>query len=138
MTSNLGGTAAKRGALGFEASAEDLHLQTLREHFSPELLGRIDCIAVFRPLGQPELEKIAKMQLSSLQKRGEKLHLKLSYTPEVPICLAKKCLGRGSGARALRHLLHKELEAPLSARLLSENQELSVSVQVKDGNLLLT
>ena len=138
MTSNLGSASAKRGALGFEASLEDLHLQTLREHFSPELLGRIDCIAVFRPLGQPELEKIAKMQLSSLQERGEKLHLKLSYAPEVAACLARKCLGKGSGARTLRHLLHKELEAPLAARLLSENQELSVSVQVKDGNLLLS
>ena len=138
MTSNLGSASAKRGALGFEASLEDLHLQTLREHFSPELLGRIDCIAVFRPLGQPELEKIAKMQLSSLQERGEKLHLKLSYAPEVAACLAKKCLGKGSGARTLRHLLHKELEAPLAARLLSESRELSVSVQVKDGNLLLS
>ena len=138
MTSNLGSASAKRGALGFEASLEDLHLQTLREHFSPELLGRIDCIAVFRPLGQPELEKIAKMQLSSLQERGEKLHLKLTYAPEVAACLAKKCLGKDSGARTLRHLLHKELEAPLAARLLSESRELSVSVQVKDGNLLLS
>ena len=137
MTSNLGSAAAKRGALGFEASAEDAQLDILRERFPPELLGRIDCIAAFRPLGMPELEEIAKMQLSSLRERGEKLHLNLTYAPEVAAYFARKSLGKGSGARALRHLLHKELEAPLAARLLSENAKLSVSVQVSDGKLLL-
>lgn len=135
MTSNLGSAASKRGALGFEASVEDAQLKVLRERFSPEFLGRIDCIAAFRPLGAPELEQIAKMQLSSLRERGEKLHMKLSYMPEVAAYFAKKSIGSGSGARALRHLLHRELEAPLAARLLSENADLSIRVSVENGCL---
>lgn len=137
MTSNLGGTDAKRGALGFEASADDAQYRMLREHFSPELLGRIDCIAAFRPLGQAELEKIAQMQLSSLRERGEKLHLKLNIKPEAAVWLAGKCAGAPSGARALRHLLSRQVEAPLAARLLSQPPAEELTLCVQSGELIL-
>ena len=72
MTSNLG--ARTGGGLGFGAQAEDGALRSLREHFSPEFLGRIDCVARFQPLDAAALEQIAQQQLTALQQRAERLH----------------------------------------------------------------
>ena len=98
MTSNLG--ARTGGRLGFGAQAEDGALRSLREHFSPEFLGRIDCVARFQPLDAAALEQIAQQQLTALQQRAERLHVRL----ELPDGLARSFAlrsrdGRG-GARS--------------------------------------
>ena len=137
MTSNLGSCYAGRAALGFGAQAEDMTLRALQEHFPPEFLGRIDCVATFRPLGEAELTKIAAKQLDALRQRAEARKLHLSYAPELPAFLAKRCLGKRSGARELRRLLQSELEAPLAQILLSEQPKKEVNVLLRDNAILL-
>lgn len=137
MTSNLGSCYAGRAALGFGAQAEDMTLRALQEHFPPEFLGRIDCVATFRPLGEAELTKIAAKQLDALRQRAEARKLHLSYVPELPAFLAKRCLGKRSGARELRRLLQSELEAPLAQILLSEQPKKEVTVLLRDNAILL-
>lgn len=137
MTSNLGSCYAGRAALGFGAQAEDMTLRALQEHFPPEFLGRIDCVATFRPLGEAELTKIAAKQLDALRQRAEARKLHLSYAPELPAFLAKRCLGKRSGARELRRLLQSELEAPLAQILLSEQPKKEVTVLLRDNAIAL-
>ena len=56
MTSNLTGPQTGKPGLGFTPDCADIRAQTiLREAFSPEFLGRIDCIASFRPLAAEDL-----------------------------------------------------------------------------------
>lgn len=119
MTSNLGSRWAGKGALGFESTEEDATMSALKAHFSPEFLGRIDCIATFQPLGSTALERIAELQLRALAQRATRQGLALTWSAEVPCLLAQRCDGNNSGARSLRHLLHREVESPLAARLLS-------------------
>ena len=138
MTSNLGSEAAQRGSLGFGERGQDETLRALREHFPPEFLGRIDCIAAFRQLGEQELAKIAALQLAALQDRAGRLHLAVRFSPEVAQTLAKRALGKRSGARELRRLIQSELEAPLAARLLSTEKTSAVTVSAKENGLLLT
>lgn len=140
MTSNLGSEAAQRGSLGFGERGQDEAMRVLREHFSPEFLGRIDCIAAFRPLGEAELAKIAENQLAALQKRAERMLLPLAFAPEVAQTLARRAIGKRSGARELRRLIQTEIEAPLAARLLSTEQKKTsaVTVSVREDALLLT
>ncbi len=137
MTSNLGSCYAGRAALGFGAQAEDMTARALQEHFPPEFLGRIDCIATFRPLGEAELTKIAAKQLDALRQRAEARKLRLFYASELPAFLAKRCLGKRSGARELRRLLQSELEAPLAQNLLSEQPKKEVTVLLRDNAILL-
>ena len=137
MTSNLGSCYAGRAALGFGAQAEDMTARALQEHFPPEFLGRIDCIATFRPLGEAELTKIAAKQLDALRQRAAARKLQLTYASELPVSLAKRCLGKRSGARELRRLIQSELEAPLAQNLLSEQPKKEVTVLLRDGTILL-
>ena len=134
MTSNLG--ARTGGGLGFGAQAEDGALRSLREHFSPEFLGRIDCVARFQPLGTAALEQIAQQQLTALQQRAERLHVRL----ELPDGLARSFAlrsrdGRG-GAREIRRLVRHEMKAPLAALLLGGRVPERVRVDLRDDRPL--
>ena len=127
MTSNLG--ARTGGGLGFGAQAEDGALRSLREHFSPEFLGRIDCVARFQPLGTAALEQIAQQQLTALQQRAERLHVRL----ELPDGLARSfALRSRGGAREIRRLVRHEMEAPLAALLLGARAPERVRVDLRD------
>lgn len=137
MTSNLGSEFAGKGALGFEKTTQDVTMKALRERFSPEFLGRIDCIATFRSLGEEELRKIARLQMEDLQKRSEKQGVKLEFSPEVIEWLAERCLGKASGARALRHLIRSQMEAPIADRLLEEKKISNVEFRIQDHELKL-
>lgn len=117
MTSNLGGSRREGEGLGFlPGSREDRVQDCLKDHFTPEFLGRIDKVAVFRPLSRESLEKIAENQLASLQARAEKNGLHLCFAPELAGALAGQC--GSSGARQIRRNLQNQIENPLSQYLL--------------------
>ena len=117
MTSNLGGGRREGEGLGFlPGSREDRVQDCLKDHFTPEFLGRIDKVAVFRPLSRESLEKIADNQLTRLQARAEKNGLHLCFAPELPGVLAGWC--GSSGARQIRRNLQNQIENPLSQYLL--------------------
>lgn len=120
MTSNLGSEAT--AGIGFGAQAAQSAVQkALRERFAPEFLGRIDCVAQFAPLDSAALCAIARRQLDALTERAKQQGLALRYDADVPDCLARQTAAARSGARALRHLLQTQAEAPLSALLLSKH-----------------
>ena len=137
MTSNLGSNYADKGSLGFHRTSEDVVQKALSEHFPPEFLGRIDCVATFRKLDESDLTKIAELQLVRLKERAQKQHLALRFAPELAGALAKKsCAGR-SGARAIRKLIQTEVEAPLAERLLSACAPNSACVAVQENHIHL-
>ena len=137
MTTNLGGSAAGRGGLGFGRTADNSVLCSLREQFPPEFLGRIDCIAVFRPLDGPALTAIARKELDALAVRAAKQRLAFTFAEGLPRLLAERAAGRKSGARALRSLIQSELEAPLAANLLSERPSPAVTADAENEKILL-
>ena len=66
MTSNIGSSAlieaAEAGADAFAAAAERVRA-SLRDHFRPEFLNRIDEIIVFQPLSEAQLMEIVRLLL---------------------------------------------------------------------------
>ena len=137
MTSNLGSAYFGRGGLGFGQDAADATQKALREHFAPEFLGRIDCIASFRKLDETDLTAIASIQLDALKQRAYRQNLRLDFPPELASALAKRsCAGR-SGARAIRTLIQNELEAPLAARLLAQTPIKNAEIRVDENKICL-
>ncbi len=135
MTSNLGGEETASVGFGDRSTAQQ---RALRDFFPPEFLGRIDCIAAFRRLEQPELTKIAENQLAALKKRTERLHFALQIQPETALWLAQRAEKTPSGAREVRHLLQAELESPLAALLLGETPPQRVLIAPDGAHLALT
>ena len=134
MTSNLG---AKAAVAGFEERrSEGRESACLREHFSPEFLGRIDCVTTFRPLGADTLEQIARLRLSALDARAKEEGLSLAFGEEVAPWLAARC-GKGGGARQFRRLIAEEIESPLAELLLQAPETQHVSLRLSGEALCL-
>ncbi|MBR4554669.1 MAG: ATP-dependent Clp protease ATP-binding subunit [Ruminococcus sp.] len=88
--------------------------------FSPELLGRLDEVIVFRRHSRDELVKIARLQLGELAKRASALGCTLRFTDNAASLLARKSDGSSSGAREIRRLITSEIETLLSRRLIDK------------------
>ncbi len=120
MTANIGGEEGKRAGLGFVPhSAKDRVRALLRQHFSAEFLGRLDAVAIFEPLRKADLTKIAGQQLSALALRAKGKGIHFTFDEAAQKLLALQCESEG-GARALRHLIQQQVEAPLAQQLLED------------------
>lgn len=138
MTSNLGSSGELKGGLGFGQSRERQLNQLLQNHFTPELMGRMDCITAFSPLDEKALEQIAELRLRELEQRCGKLGLQIHRDEALLPYFARKAAKRPSGARALRSLIREELEAPMAARLLEEQAPTCVTARISEGALCLS
>jgi len=72
FTSNKGIVESKKRRVGFtqndptESEEKDLVKSSVKGHFSPEFMNRIDEVVVFNHLTKKDVRKIARLQLSKL------------------------------------------------------------------------
>ena len=136
MTSNLGNEQFGRRSAGFQRSdggAPARVLEAVRAALRPELLGRLDAVAVFRPLDGAALRHIAARELVELSARTGAAGLRLSWSAETEEALCAR-LDPAAGARALRQRVRRELEEPLAALFLQQHPA-AARVAVEDGRL---
>ena len=128
LTSNVGaGELATTKSLGFTAESRDKNdleekkvrmMQALKGTFRPEFLNRIDDIIIFNSLSQENIEEIASLMLSEVQKRVRDLGIQISFTPAVAALLAKEGFDSAYGARPLRRAVVRLIEDALSGEML--------------------
>ena len=127
LTSNLGarflaGQSAPLGfASGTEAIFEKQSAQAIAEakgFFRPELVGRLDELIVFRPLGQESLCAIAEKLLAQLEHRAAHSGYTLTHTARVCQALAARA-NSPYGARELRRQVNRAVEQALADQIAS-------------------
>ena len=119
MTTNAGSEVTSDG-LGFNPEGRsDRREQCLRQHFTPEFLGRLDEVLIFDSLRGRVMESIAGKYLDQLRVRAKKQGLELVLPGELAESLAARCRGKG-GARQLRSLIQSRVEGPLTQYLLQQ------------------
>jgi ATP-dependent Clp protease ATP-binding subunit ClpC len=129
MTSNVGTAfGPKGGTLGFrqhgdQGTFSDIRLKSdiqdaLRKHFRPEFLNRIDEIIIFHALTQEHVVEIVDLQMKEIAQRLGEHGVTIELTDAARLWLAKLGYDPAFGARPLRRTLQKQVESPLSVRLL--------------------
>ncbi len=117
MTSNLGGDRRSDG-LGFQpVGRAGQYMEALRQHFTPEFLGRLDAIVPFEPLSQQAMVEIAQKYLTKLQSRAALSGMQITFPEELAKALGSKGQQQG-GARHIRRLVQEQVEGPLAVYLL--------------------
>lgn len=125
MTSNIGSNyildyqmkSAMEGDSGYELM-KDKVLDALRQHFRPEFLNRIDETVVFHALTANELKNIVDIQLQLLNKRLIDRKMEIVSTDAARDWLARTGYDPAYGARPLKRLIQKEIENPVSLKML--------------------
>lgn len=147
MTSNLGSDALSggRGVLGFgpdisgaEAGdgARERALSSLREHFRPEFLNRLDEIIVFRRLTDDQLRQITELLLDGTRRRLHSQDIAVEFTPGSVDWLTHRGHQPEYGARPLRRTIQREVDNVLSRLLLdgalANGDEVRIEVEANE------
>ena len=108
MTSNIGSECLGPGAASdgeIKPDARDRDMAALRAHFRPEFLNRLDDIVLFRPLTQPEIERIVDLMLGDLRARLGERQMTLEVTEDARRFMAQQGFDPVYGARPLRRFI---------------------------------
>jgi ATP-dependent Clp protease ATP-binding subunit ClpB len=111
---------------------------SMREHFRPEFLNRIDEIVEFRPLSREQLGEIVELQLARLRERLAERELSLELTDAAKEALADAGWDPTYGARPLKRAIQRLLENPLALRLLEGDYTAgdTIRVDAQNGDLV--
>jgi ATP-dependent Clp protease ATP-binding subunit ClpC len=90
----------------------------LKQHFRPEFLNRIDDIIVFHQLTEAEIVQIVDLMIARLDTQMRNKDMGLELTAEAKKLLAEKGYDPVLGARPLRRTIQREIEDPLSEKIL--------------------
>ena len=142
MTSNAGSND-RTGIVGFNQTAasasKEKAMKGLSSFLRPEFLARVDEIVVFNPLTEENLAKIARLMLSEMEEPLSEIALKLSYSDEVPVWLAKKAFGGKFAARDLRSTVRREVEDKIAALLTTRSAAgKEVYVQIENDQTVVS
>jgi ATP-dependent Clp protease ATP-binding subunit ClpC len=128
LTTNLGTRdVSKAVTLGFSADNNEASTyermkqkvnEQLKEHFRPEFLNRIDDIIVFHQLTPEEIVNIVDLMTARLDVQMRNKDMGLELTADAKALLAKKGYDPVLGARPLRRTIQREIEDPLSEKIL--------------------
>jgi ATP-dependent Clp protease ATP-binding subunit ClpB len=114
--------------------------ESLRDHFRPEFLNRIDEIVVFEPLTREQLGEIVELQLTRLRGRLAERGLQLELTDAAKEVVTEAGWDPTYGARPLKRALQRLVENALALRLLEGDfaEGDTVLVDAQNGELVFT
>lgn len=113
---------------------------SLRSHFRPEFLNRVDDIILFHPLSLKELRKIVGIQLKRIHRLLAEQKISLEVTTAAQNYIADVGYDPVYGARPLKRAIQKELENPIATKLLENAfvEEDTILIDVVDHKLVFT
>jgi ATP-dependent Clp protease ATP-binding subunit ClpB len=120
MTSNVGSQLIQR--ISQEGGSEDemrsAVTETLRGHFLPEFLNRIDETIIFHPLQRQEIRAIADLQVERLSRQLAQQDIVMTVTAAAREAVASQGFDPVFGARPLKRVLQQQIQNPLATKIL--------------------
>jgi ATP-dependent Clp protease ATP-binding subunit ClpB len=138
MTSNLGSEFLVNQPEGEDTEAvREQVMGTVRAHFRPEFLNRVDEIILFHRLQKSEMGRIVEIQFTRLQKLLEDRKITLTLDAAARDWLAAKGWDPAYGARPLKRVIQRHVQDPLAEMILAgevvDGDRVVISVE---GNVL--
>ena len=158
MTSNLGAKALRKDSpeLGFlaakkaDSNTEDVSVVNFKEakksvmdsvkrHFRPEFLNRIDEMIVFHALTSNDLKQIVTILMDTVVKRLGDMGLSLEISSAAMDLLVKEGSDFSMGARPLKRAIQRLIEDPISDLILQGNAPEGAIIQadVEDEHIVV-
>ena len=142
MTSNAG-SDGQVGGMGFGRTSGDMvkerTMKALQGFLRPEFINRVDEIVTFNHLSEENFLGIADIMLDELRESLRNRGLSLSWDESVRDYLVKKAYSMVYGARNLRRTIQRDLEDPISEKII-ESFEMPISsihIGVEDDKITL-
>ena len=138
LTSNIGsefvnqmesiGFGSNREVEGYN-KAKGKILESLKHHFRPEFLNRLDEIIIFETLSEQVIHEIVTIQLNLVAGRLSDKNLSIRVSQPAMKLLSKEGYDPHYGARPLKRVIQNKILNPIA--------ELVLAQEVKDGGVIL-
>ncbi len=139
LTSNLGSQAIAALPDGAAArDAEPMVMETVRAHFRPEFLNRLDEIILFNRLAQADMAGIVDLQVARVQSLLADRKVTLALSDAARGWLARVGYDPVYGARPLKRAVQRYVQDPLADLILSGELPDGGTVSVDEGDGGLT
>ena len=120
MTSNIGSEHIL-GVAGDDSKYEEMRkrvTESLRSHFRPEFVNRVDDVIIFHTLTRDELRKIVGIQLKRIERLLAEQKITLAMSEQAQDYLTDAGYDPVYGARPLKRAIQRELENPIATKIL--------------------
>ncbi len=150
MTSNIGSQhIEKMESIGFSNNSEkddyihtkDKVMESLKEHFRPEFLNRIDEIILFDILSKESIKEIVNIRIKTIKERILAKGINLEIDEKGLEYLAEEGYNPHYGARPLNRLIQTKILNPVAGYMISNEVKKGDSVFIttdKNKNLSIT
>ncbi|MDD4930834.1 MAG: AAA family ATPase [Candidatus Colwellbacteria bacterium] len=130
LTSNAGSELSREiNRLGFASENEDEHeeaeedyrgriMESLKDHFRPEFLNRLDDIVIFHSLSKDNIVSVVDIQLELVRKRLEEKGIKVVFDAAAKKYIAENGFDPEFGARPIKRLIQKVVLDKLADRMI--------------------
>jgi ATP-dependent Clp protease ATP-binding subunit ClpB len=112
--------------------------ESLRDHFRPEFLNRVDEIVEFKALSREQIAVIVEHQLARLRDRLAERGIAIELTDAAKESLAEAGWDPAYGARPLKRAIQRLVENPLALRLLEGEfaDGDTIRIDARDGEIV--
>jgi ATP-dependent Clp protease ATP-binding subunit ClpC len=151
MTSNIGAKRVSEfgGGVGFSTSSSEVQKyevrktmiqKSLKQHFNPEFLNRIDDIILFNSLNEETLKKIIDLEINRLSNRLKDKGYKVNFDKTVTNRVFELNSQEEYGARPVKRIIQNLCEDFLSEEILKGNivEGKLINLKYKDEKLLIS
>lgn len=119
MTTNCGAKDAMKSQIGIiPVSMASISMESIRQHFAPEFLNRLDDVVHFAPLTPEIIAQVVDKFIFEFKEQLKEKHVELELDPAVKDFLAAKGFDPLYGARPMIRVIQKSLKNLLTDDLL--------------------
>ncbi|MDE5873527.1 MAG: AAA family ATPase, partial [Lachnospiraceae bacterium] len=142
MTSNIGSDSLLEGidASGnISPVAESSVMNSLKAHFRPEFINRLDEIIMFKPLDKYAIGNIVELLLADLNRRVSDKEIRIALSDAAKDHIVTAGYDPIYGARPLKRYMQKNIETLVARCILAGNvsKGTTITVDVRSGELVI-
>jgi ATP-dependent Clp protease ATP-binding subunit ClpA len=138
MTSNVGHKEKSKNSMGFaptEQNEKEVYNDSVKKHFRPELLARVDEVVIFNELGEHELKLIIRKELKEIKERLEVREIKVVFKKNLEIHVFNKIKNDKNHARQIKNVVKSLIQVPISNFIIKNRDIKEISINVVDKSL---
>ncbi|MDO8509547.1 MAG: ATP-dependent Clp protease ATP-binding subunit, partial [bacterium] len=143
LTTTIGAEESERGHFGFgentmiDENKKKKVVEKLKEHFSPEIINRLDQVCLFKALTPDDMVKIAQLEIVRLNERLANYQTKIKTDDELLKTLVATLAPQEKNARELRRHLRGQIEKLIAEEILKNKTKNRYQLSYKEKKLTL-
>ena len=138
MTSNIGHKEKSEKSMGFvptKRNEKEVYTDSVKKHFKPELLSRIDEVVVFNELGEGELKQIIRKELDEIKRRLGGRGIQVAFKKSLEIHVFNKIKNDKNHARQIKNVVKSLVQVPMSNFIIKNRNIEKISINIVDKSL---